>query len=125
MKLKSTALSGGLLDYFVAIAMKWEGIKLYNGKCWQIKPYTTSYDGGVVQDVTMKAITPTNSSEMLVTAIKTCGLSIEHIGKGFWATHLPVHTEEKVFITIYGTTLEEVVFRAFVYHMLGEELEID
>ena len=38
MKLKSTALSGGLLDYFVAIAMKWEGIKLHNGKLSPIQP---------------------------------------------------------------------------------------
>lgn len=128
MKLKSAALSGGLLDYFVAKALGYTAIKMHNGECYQIvTEHKKQPDNSTIYDVSLKKVSPTSCSDTFLSVLKTQQIGLEPIGSSCWASYLILDNKSirDGFLCIYGASPEEVVFRAFVAKTFGEEIDYE
>lgn len=128
MKLKSAALSGGLLDYFTAKALGYASLKMHNGECYQIvTEHKKQPDESTVYDVSLKKVSPTSCADTFLSVLKTQKIGLEPIGKSCWASYLILDNKSigDGFLCIYGASPEEVVFRAFVVKIFGEEIDYE
>jgi len=128
MKLKSAALSGGLLDYFAAKALGYASLKMHNGNCYQIvTDHKKQPDDSTIYDVFLKKVSPTSCSDTFLSVLKTQQIGLEPIGEGCWASYLILDSKSigDGFLCIYGTSPEEVVFRALVVKTFGEEIDYE
>ena len=118
-KMLTRELTGAYLSYKVAEAMGHiDCVVNLQGKC--VQPYIKN---GVTQ---YREVDYTNRPEVVLAILKTHGIITCNLkGKKWWACVVDAKTKNFPNKTgVYGSTLEEAVFRCLILKLYGEEVEI-
>lgn len=125
IKLKASELSGAQLDYYSSIALGYQNMIIIDDDCFQIKKTIINSRAGEEESIKRVRCSPTNCAETFLSVFKSTQACLEAIGRGWWGASCLNESKRfgDPFLSVYGQSPEEALFRLFVTLKLGEFVE--